>query len=50
DHSASGNQSDGSENSQGRMVRVRRQDMEQLDLIKITPDGKRMQEEKLRAQ
>lgn len=24
--------------------------MEQLDLIKITPDGKRMQEEKLRAQ
>lgn len=31
-------------------MRVRRQSMEQLDLIKITPDGKRMQEEKLRAQ
>ncbi|XP_060645129.1 G-protein-signaling modulator 2 [Drosophila nasuta] len=43
DHSASGHQSDGSENSQGRMVRVRRQSMEQLDLIKITPDGKRLQ-------
>lgn len=28
------------ENSQGRLVRVRRQSMEQLDLIKITPDGK----------
>ncbi|KAH8361748.1 G-protein-signaling modulator 2 [Drosophila serrata] len=50
DHSASGHQSDGSENSQGRMVRVRRQSMEQLDLIKITPDGKRLQEEKNRAQ
>ncbi|XP_017009583.1 G-protein-signaling modulator 2 [Drosophila takahashii] len=49
DHSASGHQSDGSENSQGRMVRVRRQSMEQLDLIKITPDGKRLQEEKQRA-
>ncbi|KAH8359938.1 hypothetical protein KR093_009680 [Drosophila rubida] len=49
DHSASGHQSDGSENSQGRMVRVRRQSMEQLDLIKITPDGKRMQEEKTKA-
>lgn len=31
-------------------MRVRRQSMEQLDLIKITPDGKRMQEEKHRAQ
>ncbi|ALC45953.1 raps [Drosophila busckii] len=49
DHSASGHQSDGSENSQGRMVRVRRQSMEQLDLIKITPDGKRAQEEKNKA-
>lgn len=49
DHSASGHQSDGSENSQGRMVRVRRQSMEQLDLIKITPDGKRIQEEKNKA-
>ncbi|KAH8311284.1 hypothetical protein KR044_005336, partial [Drosophila immigrans] len=49
DHSASGHQSDGSENSQGRMVRVRRQSMEQLDLIKITPDGKRLQEEKNKA-
>uniref|UniRef100_T1PCF5 Tetratricopeptide repeat protein n=1 Tax=Musca domestica TaxID=7370 RepID=T1PCF5_MUSDO len=38
-------QSDGSENSQGRMVRVRRQSMEQLDLIKITPDGKRQQKQ-----
>ncbi|TDG51338.1 hypothetical protein AWZ03_002133 [Drosophila navojoa] len=49
DHSASGHQSDGSENSQGRLVRVRRQSMEQLDLIKITPDGKRLQEEKHKA-
>ncbi|XP_030369871.1 G-protein-signaling modulator 2 [Scaptodrosophila lebanonensis] len=46
DHSASGHQSDCSESSQGRMIRVRRQSMEQLDLIKITPDGKRLQEEK----
>ncbi|EDW38869.1 GL13702 [Drosophila persimilis] len=46
DHS---HQSDGSENSQGRMIRVRRQSMEQLDLIKITPDGKRLHEEKQRA-
>ncbi|XP_064552812.1 G-protein-signaling modulator 2 [Drosophila montana] len=49
EHSASGHQSDGSESSQGRMVRVRRQSMEQLDLIKITPDGKRLQEEKHKA-
>ncbi|XP_053946446.1 G-protein-signaling modulator 2 [Anastrepha ludens] len=33
--------SDSSGSSQSRMVRVRRQSMEQLDLIKITPDGKR---------
>ncbi|EDW80867.1 uncharacterized protein Dwil_GK11758 [Drosophila willistoni] len=47
DHSAaSGHHSDNSENSQGRMVRVRRQSMEQLDLIKITPDGKRLQDDK----
>ncbi|KAM7362976.1 G-protein-signaling modulator pins [Cochliomyia hominivorax] len=38
-------QSVDSENSQGRMVRVRRQSMEQLDLIKITPDGKRAQKQ-----
>uniref|UniRef100_A0A1B0FKV2 G-protein-signaling modulator 2 n=1 Tax=Glossina morsitans morsitans TaxID=37546 RepID=A0A1B0FKV2_GLOMM len=31
--------------SQGRMVRVRRQSMEQLDLIKITPDGKQQQKQ-----
>lgn len=29
-------------NGNSRMVRVRRQSMEQLDLIKITPDGKRV--------
>uniref|UniRef100_A0A1A9WT79 G-protein-signaling modulator 2 n=1 Tax=Glossina brevipalpis TaxID=37001 RepID=A0A1A9WT79_9MUSC len=34
-----------SDNSQGRMVRVRRQSMEQLDLIKITPDGKQQQQQ-----
>ncbi|XP_004533629.1 G-protein-signaling modulator 2 [Ceratitis capitata] len=32
--------SDSSGSSHGRMIRVRRQSMEQLDLIKITPDGK----------
>nr|XP_014093215.2 G-protein-signaling modulator 2 [Bactrocera oleae] len=32
--------SDSSGSTQSRMVRVRRQSMEQLDLIKITPDGK----------
>ncbi|XP_055850972.1 G-protein-signaling modulator 2 [Episyrphus balteatus] len=29
-------------NGNSRMIRVRRQSMEQLDLIKITPDGKRV--------
>ncbi|XP_037949167.1 G-protein-signaling modulator 2 isoform X2 [Teleopsis dalmanni] len=43
DLSNAGHQSDCSESSQGRMIRVRRQSMEQLDLIKITPDGKRAQ-------
>ncbi|KAI9579162.1 G-protein-signaling modulator 2 [Glossina fuscipes] len=33
--------------SQGRMVRVRRQSMEQLDLIKITPDGKQQQKQQI---
>ncbi|XP_017472544.1 PREDICTED: G-protein-signaling modulator 2 [Rhagoletis zephyria] len=36
--------SDSSGSSQSRMVRVRRQSMEQLDLIKITPDGKRAEQ------
>ncbi|KAI9576231.1 hypothetical protein GQX74_014291 [Glossina fuscipes] len=31
--------------SQGRMVRVRRRSTEQLDLIKITPDGKQQQKQ-----